>query len=231
MRNEQNAVLASLRRAQQVLDTHADRLSPVNTSTRTQLDDVVTQLSTLAITQDGGARGSKGETARQHALQLALRRNYMAPIAELARLKLREVPEFAALTLPSADVNPQRLVAAAYAMADAASTHAPVLVGNGLPATFADDLRAAAAALSDSVLERSKYQGSRVGATAGLIAEEKRGRSLLKVLNALIMAHVGNDAQVMAEWTVAKAVRRKPGPAAGSHASGATPMHPVAVAA
>jgi len=229
MRNEQNAVLTSLRRAQQFLDVNGDVLKAVNTSTRKQLDDVVTQLTDLSIAQNGGARGSKGETARQRALRIALRRNWMAPIAELAKFNLRDVPNFAALMLPPSNSNAQNAVSAAYAMADAATAHAQVLIDGGLPATFADDLRAAAAAVSESLVDRNKHQGRRSGATAGLAAEEKRGRSILRVLNALIVAHIGTDAQLLAEWKAAKAVRRKPGPTIGSQAADPTPIHSVPV--
>lgn len=231
MRNEQNAVLASLARAQQFLDANSAVLDAVNKSTRKQLDDVATQLSDLSIAQDSGARGSKGETARQRALRLALRRNYMSPVAELAKLKLRDVPEFAALMLPSANATPQRSVAAAYAMADAATAHAQTLIDNGLPTTFADDLRTAAAAVTESIAGRSKHQGRRTGATAGLASEEKRGRAILRVLNALIMAHIGSDPQLLAEWTVAKAVRKKPGRTTGSQAGDPTLIHLAPVAA
>jgi hypothetical protein len=128
--------------------------------------------------------------------------------------------------MPPAGGSTERLVAAAYAMADAATPHAPVLIDNGLPATFADDLRSAADAVSESTAGRSKYQGTRAGATAGLAAAERRGRATLKVLNALITARIGNDAQLVAEWRTAKTVGRKPGPAAGrGHAIDATPIH------
>lgn len=227
MRNEQIAVLASLRRSQQFLDAHVDVLDAVNKSSRKQLDDVVTQLSDLSVAQESGTRASKGETARQRSLLLALRRNYMTPVAELAKLKLREVPEFAALMLPPSDSTAQRVVAAAYSMADAAGAHADILIGDGLPATFADDLRSAAAAVSDSLSDRGEHQGRRVGATAGLIAEDKRGRAMLRVLNALVMARIGSDPQLVAEWGSAKVVRRKPGPAAGSRPTDVTPIHAV----
>ncbi|HTE45131.1 MAG TPA: hypothetical protein VK636_07800 [Gemmatimonadaceae bacterium] len=227
MRNEQNAVLASLRRTQQYLDTHGDVLDAVNKSTRRQLDAVVTQLTDLSTAQETGVRGAKGETARQHALRLVLRRNYMTPIAAVAKLELRAVPEFASLMMPIAGGTTERLVAAAYAMADAAAPHADVLIDNGLPETFADDLRTAAAAVSESTAGRTKYQGTRVGATAGLAAGERRGRAIIKVLNALITRRIGNDAQLVAEWKSAKAVGRKPGPSAGrGHAVDVTPIHP-----
>jgi acyl transferase domain-containing protein len=48
----------------------------------------------------------------------------MARVAELAKFKLRDVPEFAALTLPPSSTTAQRLIAAADAMADAVSPHA-----------------------------------------------------------------------------------------------------------
>src|ERR1700712_4172458 len=112
MRIGQNAVLATLRRSQQFLDVHGDVLAAVNTSTRKQLDDVVTQLSELSVTQESGIRGSKGETARKRALRLPPPRHDMTPITELARLKLRDVPEFAALMLPPASSTPERAVAA-----------------------------------------------------------------------------------------------------------------------
>jgi hypothetical protein len=207
---------------------NAEALAAVNNSTRKQLDDVTAKLSDLSVAQESGTRGSKGETARQRALRLSLRRSYMTPIAELAKFKLRDVPEFAALMLPPGNATAERSVAAAYAMADAATPHAQVFTDNGLPATFADDLRNAAAAVGESIAGRDNHQGRRAGATAGLQAEQQRGRSILRILNALIMAHIGNDAQLTAEWVRAKLVRRKPGPAAGSEAdtpqSGVTPI-------
>jgi hypothetical protein len=231
MRYQQNAVLTSLRRAQQFFDTHGDGLNGVNPSIRKQLDDVVTQLSDLSITQDSGSHGSKGETARQRALRATLRHTHMVPITEIAKFRLRDVPEFAALRLPASRIAVLSTVAAAYSMADAASAHAQTFVDNGLATTFADDLRTAAAAVGASLVDRDKQEGRRTGATAGLGAEEKRGRGILRVLNALVMAHIGDDARLIAEWTAAKIVRKKPGPAAGSLANGPAPIHSAPVMA
>jgi hypothetical protein len=222
MKYKQNAVLTSLRRAQQFLDANAAVLGDANASARAELDSVVAQLTTLAVTQDGGARGARGETSLQHALRVKLRRKYMAPIAEVAKYKLPAVPELAALSLPPSNGSAQSDVAAAYGMADAASLHAQVFIASGLPATFVDDIRAAAAAVGESIGERSAYQGRRNGATSGLAAMEKQGRALLRVLNALVLAEVGDDAQLSREWVTARTVQRKPGPPAGSHPTAVT---------
>lgn len=225
MRNEQNAVLASLRRTQQFLGTHSEVLTVVAPATRTQLDAVVAQLTKLSVVQDSGARSSKGETARQRALCAVLRRTHMAPIAGIAKYVLRDAPEFRALMLPALKSGRQTLITAAYAMADAATPHTQILIDNGSPATFAADLRSAADQVSESVTGRATYQGRRAGATAGLRAAEKAGRAILRVLDVLVRARFATDAQVLAEWNAAKLVHRKSGPAVGSqvgaHASDA----------
>ncbi len=224
MRHQQDAVLTSLRRAQQFLDAHADVLSAVNTSTRKTLDDVVSQLADLSIAQDRNTRGSKGETARQRALRVDLRQSYMAPITELAKYKLPDVPELAALMLPPSNAGLGNTIASAYAMADAAAPHAQTLIDAGLPATFVEDLRTAAAAVNASIADRGNYQGGRSGATAELAEAGRHGRTILRVLNALIVARIRNEAGLLAEWKSAKAVRRKSGPAAGRSTHEATPI-------
>ena len=85
MRYEQNAVLNSLRCAQQFFDDNTAGLSALNPTARGELDDIVAQLTTLSVAQETGKRCGKGETARSHALRLALRQHYMAPIAAVAK--------------------------------------------------------------------------------------------------------------------------------------------------
>jgi hypothetical protein len=209
MRSRQGAVLESLRRVQAFLDRNGEVLEPVIKSTGTQLAEVVDQLTRLAVRQDGGTRGGQGETAKQRGLRTTLRVSHMRPIAEVAKLRLREVPDFHALTMPLSNASTQRLITAANAMADAAAPHAAVLVENGLPADFLAQLRAAAEAVISSIAGRSTHQGARSGATAGLLAEEKRGRVVLKVLDSqVIQVLVGND-KLLAEWKLAKKVGRR----------------------
>src|SRR4051812_15643030 len=200
MRYEQNAVLTSLRRAQQFFDDNTEGLSALNPTARRELDDVAAQLTTLSVAQEIGKRCGKGETARSHALRLALRQNHMGPVAAVAKYKLPAVPEFAALTQPGAELSAQCLVSSALSMADAAAPHAQIFIDSGLAAAFADDWRAAGRGVSASVVEGENHQARRPGATAGLAALEKRGRALLRILNALILAQIGDNAQLRREW-------------------------------
>jgi hypothetical protein len=227
MRVEQSAVLVSLRRVQKFLDAHATTLADVNASTRKQLDDVVTQLVDAGLAQETGDRASQGETSRQRVSLHALRSHYMAPVAELAKLKLPDVPELAALRLPRGNAGAVRVVNAANAMADAATPFASTLIAAGLPSTFADDIRKAAAAVVEAIGDRGGHLNQRSNATATLVAAERNGRSMLRVLNALIMARIGNDPGLIGEWKGAKLVRRTP--VLVQHVAGpVTPSTPVA---
>src|SRR5439155_15883395 len=220
MRSTTGSVLETLRRTQSFLDAHASLLDEVNrSSSRRNLDDVAAKLATHAVTQDGSARGSTGETAKQRTLRLALRFNHMRPIAVVAKQGLRDVPEFAALRMPRSNVVGQKLMAAAGGMADAAERHAEALIEGGVPEGFMEKFRAAATALERSLSGRDVHRRTRIGSTAGLSQEEKRGRSILKVLDSFVRPMLGSDDGLLAEWKAAKAINRKPGPAIGSIAA------------
>jgi hypothetical protein len=74
----------------------------------------------------------------------------MRPIAEVAKQKLCDVPEFHALTMPPANAMSAQLMAGASAMADAAQSHEQVFTDVGLPDDFVMDLRSTADDVANS---------------------------------------------------------------------------------
>ncbi len=132
----------------------------------------------------------------------------MRPIAAIARRQLRGVPEFEALQMPQGNLGVLKLVAKAGGMADAATPHAQVLMDGGLEESFLTDLRTAATALSDSRTGRDGHLRTRVGSTKGLSEQEKNGRTILKVLDSKVRQKLGANEQLLAEWNMAKQVRR-----------------------
>ena len=217
MKAREGSVLETLRRVRNFMDANGALLEEVNASgARKELDQSVAQLTAHAIDQDAGRLGSKGETAKKQVLVDLLRETHMRAIAAVARARLRDVPEFEHLRLPKSNVSTPRLVAAAGAMAEAAEKHAQVFVEVGLPADFKDRLLAAAAAVTASVDGGAKNRGRRVGATAGLKAEERGGRQLIKVLDCLVVPVLGKNDERLAEWRSLKKVSARTGPAGGS---------------
>jgi len=214
MKHRQSHVLETLRQIQVFLDANAQVIGPAIASSRRNLDEVVTNLTNYASAQEVGNISSRGETAKQRALRAALRSDHMEPIAEVAKQMLRDVPEYHALVMPPNNITAPQLVARATAMADAAAVHEQAFKDIGLPDDFISSLRALATEVSQSIDDRKQHTSKRNGATAGLGAEEKRGRSMVKLINALVVPRLRSSDALLAEWRSAKRVPRKPGPVA-----------------
>jgi len=229
MEQRQGSTLETIRRAQGFLDANNAILEEVNQSgARTNLDRMAAELSQQAVEQRAGRVNSIGETAKQARLRKELRLHHMRPIAIVAQAHLSDVPELTKFQLPPARLSSStKLVAAARAMADAASQHAQVLVGGGLAPDFGPKLLAAAQAVEDSVSGREVSLRRTVGATGALTDAEKRGRKALKVIDALVLPVLESNAQLLAEWRSVKRFSQKPGPASGAE-QGAKPAAPAA---
>jgi len=211
MRTTQNAVLGALQGAQRFLDTNdAVLTSTVDfTAARKRLDAVIASFTTHAFDQDASNRSAKGETEKQRQMRLTMRAEQMAPIAEIARRDLRNVPEFGALQLPPRYAKGGAFIASADAMAAAAANNKAALLERGMPADFLDQFQASLAQFKASVTDREEIRSHRMGATKGIAVQEQNGRSVLKVLDALVRRALrGNDA-LLQTWKGARAIPRQ----------------------
>ena len=206
MRARQSVLLDTARHVQAFLDDHAALIGPNIASSRRNLDDAVSQLTAMSITQTGGTIASRGATARQRSLRTSLRNNNMKPIAAVAKLMLPDVPEFGALLMPVKQLKATQLVAVAHAMADAAQLHEAVFTSTGLPDDFVAQLRTAADAVTTSLDARQKTVAASTSATSGLHAQETRVRNLFQLINALIVPKLGTDVTLLAQWKATKAI-------------------------
>jgi len=226
MHYRQNAVFDALQRAHVFFDENGILLTGVVdlSSARRRLEEVLASFRTHALDQDLGDRVARGETSKQRQLRLQLRHLQMAPIARIARQNLSNTPEFAALRMPKPTVFGPAFIASARGLAEAAVVHQETLVVHGLPSNFHDVLQAAIAKLEESHSEREKNRARRVGATKGLDVEEKQGRTILSVLDALMHQALSDNPTLMRSWEGARHIRRRTGPASR------TPTTPTIVA-
>ena len=220
MRHSQGQVFNTGRRIQTFLDANDSLFSGINKSaTRAELDTVVTALGNDVGLQATGRTTARGESANQRTLRLALRLNHMRPIASIAKLRLRTVPNFAALTLPPPHLTGKSLVAHATGMGGAAKPYEQVFVDGGLPADFLDRLSAATAAVEASLVTRATARGQQSQATGSLKQLEIRGRRLFRALNDLVVPVLSADVAhsgLLAEWKSVRRVALKPGPIVGA---------------
>ena len=206
MKARQSVLLETARNVQAFLDANTAVIGPTIATARQNLDDAVTQLAAMAVTQQTSKTSSKGATSLQIKLRVSLRNNFMKPVATVASLFAADVPEIDALRMPKKQLSSAALVAAAQSMADAAEKYADTFVKNGLPQDFVAQLRTAADAVTSAITGRQTQVASTAGATSGLAQQESRLRSLLKLINALVVPKLGTDTVLLNQWKVARAI-------------------------
>ena len=139
-----------------------------------------------------------------------LRKEQMEPIAVIARLTLRETPEFHAFRMPKLAVRGWELIAHARVTAEVAAIYKDVFFKHGLPSSFLDDFESAITKLEESVREREHNLLRRTNATHELALAAKRGRVVLTVLDALVRQATRDNESLLRAWESARAIRRKP---------------------
>jgi hypothetical protein len=207
------------RRIQAFLVANDAVLGTINKSgMRSDLDTIVNALGDSGGEQAAGRVNAIGETARQRTLRLALRLNHMQPIASVAKAKLRTVPNFHSMTMPSPNTRIVSLLAHAHGMAEAAQPYTQVFIDAGLPDDFVAKLTAAADAVKTSIDTRAAARGQRSSATGTLKELENRARLVFKAQNdfvvPILVADVAHSG-LLAEWRKARRVDSRGGPVVG----------------
>jgi hypothetical protein len=209
MQTNQGNMLQSLRTVQAFLAENAAKLTDVvNTGARRRLDDAITELSVRVSDQTGSALASQGATLKQYTLRRALLRDHMAPISRIARSDLPQTPEIEPLKMPRGRPTVEKLSAAAFGMAKAATPFASVFIAAGVPADFITRLNAAAEALLVSLSDRARSRGKRSGATKGLKSQLASGRKIVHILDAFVRSALKDDPALLANWNAVKRVRK-----------------------
>jgi len=138
-------------------------------------------------------------------------KHQMAPIAQVGRALRGTVPGIGVLTLPKGNAPTPVIITAAEAMAKKAEIYKDVLVENGLPADFIEQLKQAAAALKASVDGRGLARASMVAATRGVKSEVALGRRVVAILDAVVTGLIRSNPTKLAEWEQLKRVTAKGG--------------------
>jgi hypothetical protein len=223
MKYRESAVTEALKRVRSIFAEHREELSAAYPDdfarAQQKVDEILARLTTLGVEQDSSARGALGETEKQRQLRLDLRKEWLHPIAVIARRNLRKVPEFTALEMPKASLVSHAFTASARGMAAAAEVHSEALIGYGLPETFVADLNRAVKEFEASLLDRESNRNRRVAATKGLEAATKEARTVLAVLDGLVRRWAKGNEPLQRQWESARHIRHRPGPVSGTGTS------------
>lgn len=164
------------------------------------LGDINDRLSGHMLTQDDAGRAYRGSTREAKQLASTLRIELMRPVARAAKSLFPDEQMLkGALAMPRTR-DYERLIAAAYGIAQQASEHKEQFIAAGFEADFVDRLKKGADALRVALDDRNSNLGRRSAATAGMDQELGRGRDQLRILHDMVAPRLRGDAARRAEW-------------------------------
>jgi hypothetical protein len=217
MKATEKQQVQAYQRAQDFLAANPLPESAAYTAQKKVLDDVVAKLLDYASDAGAAVRLSRAATRRQEALRKKLRVEHLAPIAQIARAMLREVPGIeAAFTLPAWNLKTHNLVQAAGAYRKVAADYEQTFVDAGRPQDFLAQLDAAIAALEGSGLGQARQAGSRAGAKRGIALALKRGRTAISLIDAMVTSAFADQPVILGKWVSARRVKATPGGVGGA---------------
>jgi hypothetical protein len=199
---------------QHFLDIYAEALAPINRGTaRAELDELVSAAMRLAAVQVAATERSRSQTALLQDLRVNLRTIHLQPILAVASARIGRTRAAVRFKLPSKNVSDLALVAEALSVAAVLRKRKSALVSEYFGADCLDQLVAAAEALKAGGDEAIRYRLQILSATKELADVTRRGRALVRFLNALVTSKARGNKRVLTAWRKAAGIaRQEPAP-------------------
>jgi hypothetical protein len=125
--------------------------------------------------------------------------HYLRAVASAARLLSDRVPGLAGMSAPPPNCGTMTLLGLAEGMAKVAERHQQALA-ELLGPEFLTRLKATIADVGTAISSGRTSRSKRSAATAGLAAESARGRTAVRMLDALVLHALAGDAPLTREW-------------------------------
>ena len=207
MKAYQERVFQSFRRVQGWFEANPSyRLtapSEVAMALATQVDalaGVVARLTEHVAQQETQAAQSLLISKDEREQRIEVLAHHMGTISKTARALRGVVPGIGVLAMPKGNIESAALITAASVMARKAEVYRSVLVENGLPTDFPEQLEAAAKRLKASLDARGLARGARAAAGRGIETELNLGRRIVAILDATLARVLRREPVKWAEW-------------------------------
>jgi len=164
------------------------------------LNGVVARLTEYIAQQETNAAQAMLVSKDERELRREVLSVHMATIAKTARNLRGIVPGIGMLRMPRGNQQTASLITAADVLARKAEVYRSVLVENGLPIDFGEQLTAVAARLKASLDARGLARGARRAASEGVSTEIKLGRRVVETMDATLKRVLLRAPVKWAEW-------------------------------
>lgn len=207
MDSHQERVFQSFRRVQGWFEANPSYLSAepreVAKALSAQLDTlngVVARLTEFIAQQETNAAQTLLIAQDEREQRREVLSHHMATIAKTARALRGVAPGIGVLQMPKGNIQTAALITAADVMARKAEIYQSVLVENGLPTDFRQQLTDAAARLKSSLDARGLARGARKAAVQGIATELGLGRRIVTIMDAALKRVLRREPVKWAEW-------------------------------
>lgn len=164
------------------------------------LDGIVVRLEQFATEQGTRESAARAATDAKRELAKGLRREYLRPIAQVARRLFGDDAQLrSAFRVPAAR-DDEGLIQACNAFASRVEEHKTKFISRGLAADVVDRLHKATESFRDALVSRSLDLARRSAATAGMVSELSRGRDLVRLLDLMLVPRLASQPDQLAEW-------------------------------
>lgn len=209
---KQGRALMALYAVDVFIDGHKAKLPKTSGSgARARLSRGLDELTLYIRNQEAAALVSKQLTQTKKAKRTTLIRDFMTPIARMAKLESSRVPELQPLKTPRGEPGVEKLLGHAAGMLVVVSQHVELFVELGMSPTVVEDMLAAIDAVIGSITDRKAQVGQRAGATKGV------GRMIVAlnkqkdVLDSFVRSELKDSPSVLAIWKLVKRAEPLPG--------------------
>jgi len=190
----------------------------------TQLGEQLDRVGVLTLQSEAGDLEEDASTARKNELRQVIEADHPSHIVRIARSATPADPELRKrFRMPGRGVSLQAFLPAARAMAAEAASRKELLIGEGLPETFLEELNAALDGYAEAVNQKDIGRASHVGARPELAAITREMGLLVRRLDSINRYRFRQDGELLAAWNSVKDVAwpltDKPGPAGGTAAA------------
>lgn len=169
----------------------------------TELQLVVERTAEQARAQESHEQSFSSASKKAQLQASHLRRQWIHPIVEAAKLIEVADPALRVLLKASKARGYERVLVVASSLADRVEPHKALFVERGFNATFVDDLRAEVVKLAAALEEKAEHYRRRSAATKALQKEYARGKKLVRYIDRVVTPVWEKTPAKLAEWKTA----------------------------
>lgn len=165
------------------------------------LDERVTRLEAMATQQVTGISTRLGSTVTKAELRRIIREDHLRHLVRMARGAQAQDPTLAArFRLPYKKINGAGFIAAAKAMMEQAASCPGLFIGEGMPATFLQDLKDLIGDYQKALAGQHSGLSLHIGARAEMKAVSKQVMHLIQRFDGIYLKAFERDPETRAVW-------------------------------